>query len=102
MFGRPTLYKDEYVQMIEGYYSIPSGNVIINSDADNVYMPNIFLTKSGFANKIKVHRDTVYEWAHATNPDGSLKHPEFSDTYRRAKDTLTFPAPIKNEQKSLC
>lgn len=84
--GYPTKYREEYIGMLEEYFDIPSGNVIINSDADNVYLPNIFPTKGGFADKIKVHSDTVYEWAHAMDPDGSLKHPEFSVTYKRMAD----------------
>ncbi len=80
VFGRPTLYKDKYVQMMEDYFNVSSGKVTVDSDEGAIYLPANFPTKQGFGCLIKVHRDTLYEQAHATNKDGSLKYPEFSDT----------------------
>ena len=83
VFGRPTLYKDKYIQMMEDYFNVQPNEVTINRNDKAVYLPSTFPTKDGFACQIGVHRDTLYESAYATNPNMSLKHPEFSDAYKR-------------------
>ena len=39
-----------------------------------------------FACNIGVTRDTLYEWSTAKNDDESLKYPEFSYAYKKAKE----------------
>ena len=89
--GRPSLYKPEYAEDlikffdVEPYYEMP----ILDDKGNTVAMkhiPNKFPTLARFATKVGVTRDTLYEWSTATLEDGSLKHPEFSYAYKRAKD----------------
>ena len=92
--GRPSLFDEKYTDELIAYFNIEpyeertkqvatkSGEVI-DIDTD---VANDFPTLAGFAVKIGVHRDTLHEWSKAKNEDGSLKHPNFSDAYARAKD----------------
>lgn len=47
---------------------------------------NTFPMFARFASKINVSRDTLLDWATAKNFDGTLRRPEFSGAYARAKD----------------
>lgn len=71
--GRPTDYRDEYVQMMLDYF---------NPEAPGAIMPLL----SGFAWKIGVTRSTLHLWATAKDDAGNLKHPEFSDAYAKCRD----------------
>lgn len=88
--GRPTLYKPEYVeQLIEFFDKEPFEHVPGIDKAGNEKMemvPAKFPTLARFATKIGVTRDTLYEWSTAKNDDETLKYPEFSYAYKRAKD----------------
>ena len=52
----------------------------------DVVEANDFPSLAGFAISIKVHRDTLHEWATAKDDNGQLLHQEFSDAYSRVKD----------------
>lgn len=89
--GRPSLYKDEYVEKlikffdVEAYREMP----ILDKEGNTVAMkaiPNKFPTLARFATILGVSRDTLHEWSSATDEDGNLKHPDFSDAYKRAKE----------------
>ena len=88
--GRPTLYRPEYVeQLIEFFDKEPFEHVPGFDKAGNEKMemvPAKFPTLARFATKIGVTRDTLYEWSTAKNDDETLKYPEFSYAYKRAKD----------------
>lgn len=89
--GRPSLYKSEFADDlvkffdVEAYREMP----IYDKEGEVIGMkpiPNKFPTLARFACKCGVTRDTLYEWSTATNEDGSLKHPEFSYAYKKAKE----------------
>jgi hypothetical protein len=51
-------------------------------------VPNRPPSLARFASTIGVDRRTLNDWATAKHPDGSLKYPEFADSYRLAKTHL--------------
>lgn len=69
--GRPSKYEDWVTDALLDYFSKGVGD---------------FPTLAGFAGKLGVSRDTLHEWANGKNADGTLKHSEFSDAYKRAKE----------------
>lgn len=80
--GRPSLYKDEFVDKLKTYFS---GSLTKkNHNGDEVATD--FPTLEGFALSIGVSRDTLHEWANAKDENGELKHQEFSDAVTIAKD----------------
>jgi hypothetical protein len=92
--GRPSKYRDEYPQMMFDFFnkelyceietkSINSKGMVCNNTTSVL---NTFPTFSRFASTIGVTRDTLHRWAKGKRADGTLLHPEFSDTYTRAKD----------------
>ena len=114
VFGRPSLYEDRYVQMMEDYFNVPSNQIyakgaieteqavrminegnlegaklMLQSRTDSykvVVIPANFPTLSELANKIGVTRETLWHWAYAKNEDGTPKYPDFFNAYKRAKD----------------
>lgn len=94
--GRPTKYTEEINQQMIDYFSIvpyywedvtrfnkeTGEEEVIRQKKIINDLPLI----SGFCCKIGVSRDTLHRWATETNEDGTLKHSEFSDTYKRAKE----------------
>lgn len=92
--GRPTDYRDEFVDEIVSYFDIPVESVVdvdvVDKDGKTVtekrVVINTFPTLSRFASTIGVTRETLHDWATAKNPDGTLKRPEFSYAHARAKD----------------
>lgn len=92
--GRPTKFNPSYTEEIINYFNIsPNRNTIRTITHRNgstideeVLIANNFPTLSGFACKIGVHRDTLYEWAHKVDENDKLVYPEFADAYKRAKD----------------
>lgn len=101
--GRPTKYKEEYAQMLIDYFNedvvkeiktITEGKGKSEWRKEEVrYEALFFPTLELFANEIDVNDDTLVEWAKAKYPDdyhdkslaGTLKHPEFTAAYTRAK-----------------
>lgn len=100
VMGRPTLYKDEYREQLIAYFNIaverievievPTGKTdgegkpIMTTEHKPVL--NTFPTLTRFAASIGVTRETLHDWATAKNPDGTLRRPDFSYAYTRAKD----------------
>lgn len=100
--GRPTKYEDRFVEEAQKYFGKePYTKEVVevtdskgNTSKKTVYEPTDFPTLAGFAISLGVHRDTIYSWANETYPDdyedesmrGNLKHPDFSDAIKRAKD----------------
>ena len=88
--GRPTKYKEEYCQELIDYFNIDHVRGINKETKDGriveVIVGNSLPLLTGFANKIGVVRSTLYLWANETNEDGTLKNPEFSNAYARAKE----------------
>ena len=69
--GRPSKYEDWIADALLDYFNKGVGD---------------FPTLAGFAGKLGVSRDTLYEWATGKHEDGTLKHSEFSYAYKRAKE----------------
>lgn len=80
--GAPTKFRPEFADQLIEYFSVKPYKKLKKKPAES----NDFPTLAGFAIKLGVHRTTLKEWADETNEDGSLKHPEFSFAYSRAKD----------------
>lgn len=101
--GRPTGYKEEYAQMLIDYFNeevVKEIKTITEGTGksqwrkeEKRYEALFFPTLELFANKIGVDDDTLVEWAKAKYPAdyrvtelaGTLKHPEFTAAYTRAK-----------------
>ena len=103
--GRPSKYDFKYCNGIIKYFSKkPYKKVLIGQDKIILkdkktgkklkvvyrdrykYEPLDFPTIEGFAGKIGVCVDTIWEWANGKNEKGELNHPEFSDAIKEAKD----------------
>jgi hypothetical protein len=84
--GRPTEYKEEYVQKLLDYFSKPLykevSKKITTKKGDVIEITeekaSDFPTLAGFALSIGHHRETLLEWAKI--------YPNFSDAYKKAKD----------------
>ena len=89
--GRPSKYEDRFVDElikffdVEPYREMP----ILDKEGNTVAIkavPNKFPTLSRFASKIGVTRETLWDWATATDDEGNLIHAEFSNAYKVAKE----------------
>lgn len=87
--GRPPKYTDDFAdQLIEYFNAPPTREVVVKDKQGNEttqVLPGVFPTLARFAANIGVCRDTLHDWATAKNPDGTQRHPKFSDAYKRAK-----------------
>ncbi len=97
--GRPTKYKKDFCDELIKFFDIePYGEVAHKTTdkksgrtyIDYDYRANDLPTFEHFAHSIDVHVDTMIEWASTTYPEdhkkaGKLKHPEFSEAYKKAK-----------------
>ena len=87
--GRPTKYKQEYNQMMLDYFNQePYKDEVHENSKGDLKMVRVVVmlpTLVGFACKIGVTRETLHHWAHTKDENDSHIHPEFSDTYNRAK-----------------
>lgn len=92
--GRPTEYKDEYIQLMIDYFNIEVEKLVdvevVGKDGEvrteQKVVVNKFPTLGRFASNIGITRETLHDWATAKNPDGSIRRPDFAYTYARAKD----------------
>ena len=89
--GRPTVYQDEFVDMLIEFFSQAPTREVTNRDAkgneSTQTLPGVFPTLARFATNIGVTKQTLHDWATAKDiHTGELKHPDFSDAYKRAKD----------------
>lgn len=89
--GTVSMYKPEYVGQMLKYFSVSPVEVVEHEDKKTGQITitrtvSDFPTKSGFAAKIGVHRDTIFQWAIKTNDKGELVYPDFADMYKRAAD----------------
>ena len=83
--GRPTKYNKKYdEEIIEFFDKEPfevlrdnEGDVILDNRQRPVIIPVKLPTFEAFAHSIKIHKDTLYEWAKV--------HPTFSDSKKRAQ-----------------
>ena len=88
--GRPSVYRDEFADMMIEYFSKPSTEVKTVTDKQGeekvIVVPGDFPTLARFAVSIGVTTETLHDWATSKNPDGSLRKPGFSYAYKKAKD----------------
>ena len=89
--GRPTLFREEYAEQLLSYFDKEpyERRPLLDKEGNekgSEVVPTKFPTLARFATMIGVTRDTLYEWSTSTNEDGSLKHPNFSYAYKRAKE----------------
>lgn len=96
--GRPTVYRDEFCDMLLSFFRIDVEKQVEVTKLDKDGRPvtvmetmvNRFPTIERFADSIDVTRQTLHDWATAVTADGvTLKHPEFSYAYARARDLQT-------------
>lgn len=93
--GRPTDYRDEFVDELVAYFDIPVQSEVdvdvVGKDGKTAtekrIITNTFPTLTRFAAKIGVTRQTLHDWATDKDADGALKRPEFSYAYARARDS---------------
>jgi len=88
--GRPTKYRDEFVDMLLEFFSqSPTREVTVMDKSGNEtiqVLPGKFPTLARFATNIGVTTETLHDWATAKNADGTLRNPPFSYAYKKAKD----------------
>lgn len=89
--GRPSAFKEEYADQLLEYFNKEAfeRKPLLDKEGNekgSEIVPVKFPTLARFAGIIGVTRDTLYEWATAKNENNSLKHPEFSYAYKKAKE----------------
>lgn len=89
--GRPTVYRDEFPEMLlEFFAQDPTREVTVRDAKGNErteILPGTFPTLARFATNIGVTKETLHDWATSRDIDtGELKHPDFSSAYKKAKD----------------
>lgn len=81
--GRPPKFKRQFIDDMLDYFSNPPTETIFVNGVEIERQK--YPTLAGFAIQINVCRDTLHEWAHGRTEKGRLKHPDFSDVYKKAK-----------------
>ena len=76
--GRPTKYKIEYTQDLIDFFE--------QNQVNETGGKRMFPTMARFACNLETHQDTLRNWAKAEDENGELKHPEFFEAYKRAKE----------------
>lgn len=88
--GRPSSYKEEYVDELIRFFDQSVYTIKTTYDKDGnektEKVLNPFPTLARFATKVGVTRETLHDWATQKLPDGELRYPEFAYAYKRAKD----------------
>ncbi len=86
-------YKSEFAQRILDFFSIPAGTwehvENAKGEVQVIRRANDLPLYESFARSIGVSHATLLNWTHASNPDGSLKYPEFAAAYKACKDDQT-------------
>lgn len=87
--GQPTKFKPEYVQALRDFFSVDAGSLeeveSSRGDVQFIQKPTPLPMFEDFARSLDVTYETVYNWAHRTDDEGELVHPEFAEAYRDAK-----------------
>lgn len=89
--GRPSVFKEEYADQLlayfdkEAYERVPLLDKEGNEKGSEI-VPNKFPTLARFATMVGVTRETLHDWATSRNEDESLKYPNFSYAYKKAKE----------------
>lgn len=80
--GRPTIYTDDLPQRLRDYFDVPANEIEESFDElggiRKKVVANVMPTLAGFCCMVKIHRDTLVEWA--------KKYPDFSVAVKEAKD----------------
>lgn len=82
--GRPGGYKPEYADLIKAYFEMPAWE---EKEGDKIVAKGYFPTLAGFAAQLSVTQQTLWNWAHGKNEDGTHKNPEFFVAYMACKET---------------
>ena len=78
--GRPTKYKDEYIEELINFFDVESFTIVNDRP-----LASKFPTMARFALNIGVHVDTLHEWKNKKDKKGKLVHKEFSEAFKKAK-----------------
>lgn len=73
--GRPTKYGSKILKQ--------AGLYLVNFEQMGDLVPSV----AGLSCYLGVSRDTIYEWAKETKPDGTLAKPQFSDIVKELMST---------------
>jgi hypothetical protein len=89
--GRPTVFQEEYTEQLLAYFDKEpfERRPLLDKEGNekgSEIVPNKFPTLARFATMIGVTRETLHDWATSKNADESLRHPNFSYAYKRAKE----------------
>ena len=89
--GRPTLFQEEYTEQLLAYFDKEpfERRPLLDKEGNekgSEIVPNKFPTLARFATMVGVTRETLHDWATSKNEDESLRHPNFSYAYKRAKE----------------
>lgn len=83
--GRPSDYRDEYVQQMLDYFN-PETHTSVKVDKEGKASISPLPLLSGFAWKLGVTRQTLHNWAHERDEAGNYIRPDFFDAYTRCRD----------------
>jgi len=89
--GRPSVFKEEYADQLLAYFDKEAyeRRPLLDKEGNekgSEIVPNKFPTLARFATMVGVTRETLHDWATARNEDESLKYPDFSYAYKKAKE----------------